>query len=226
MMQKEIKTSFGEKIISFIQRNRKGILFSVCTVFILLIGVIILVSVQDVLRKKAINEVEELNSKYEEIRYFIINDYNSSDLNELLSELDTFNKKNKKGFAGGKAWSITAQIYSAKEDWYNAEEAWLNSAKMGDKTYLAPLALFNAAVAAEELGKLEQAIVYLEKAIAHPYEFPSAPRAQFSIGRLYEQLNNYPAAAEAYRSVLINWQNIPIWPHLARSRIIAIEEVR
>jgi tetratricopeptide (TPR) repeat protein len=223
MMQNEIKTSFGEKITGFIQRNRKGILFSVCAVFILFIGVIVFISVQDVLRKKAISEVEELNRKYEDIRFLIVDDYNSSELNVLLSELDAFNSKNKKGFAGGKAWSITAQIYSAKKDWYNAEEAWINTASSGDKTYLAPIAFFNAAVAAEELGKIEQAILYLEKAIAHPYEFPSAPRAQFSIGRLYEHLNNYPAATEAYRAVLINWQDIPIWPHLARRRIIAIE---
>jgi tetratricopeptide (TPR) repeat protein len=223
MMQDENKTSFGEKVTGFIQRNRKGILFSVCTVFILLIGVIVFISIQDVLRKKAIIEVEELNRKYEDIHYLIADNHNSTDVNELLSDLDAFNKKNKKGFAGGKAWSITAQIYSAKKDWFNAEEAWLNAARSGDKTYLAPFAFFNAAVAAEELGKLEQAIVHLEKAIAHPYEFPSAPRAQFSIGRLYEQLDNYPAATEAYRAVLINWQDIPIWSHLARSRIIAIE---
>ena len=222
-MQNENKENFGEKIIGFIQRNRKGIFVSACVIIILLAGLIVFLSLQDVFRKKAISEVEELNLKYEDLRLLIDDSHYDAEINTLLSDLDAFINRNKRGFAGGKAWSITAGIHSAKKDWQKAEEAWLNAAKSGNKTYLAPLAFFNAAVAAEELGKIELAIEHLEKALAHPFEFPSAPRAQFSIGRLYEHLNNYPAAIEAYRTILIDWQDIPVWPHLARSRIAAIE---
>ncbi|MDR0320267.1 MAG: tetratricopeptide repeat protein, partial [Treponema sp.] len=127
------------------------------------------------------------------------------------------------GYAGSKAWSIIAQIHSRKEEWQQAEETWLKAAHKGARTYLGPIALFNAAAAAEEQGKLEQAIELLEQCLAHKFEFPAAPRAQFSIGRLNEQLGNTGAAMEAYRIVLINWADMPVWQQLARSRITALE---
>jgi len=221
-MQNDNDLNLGDKINNFVQRNRKGILISVSAVFILIAGLVVFLSLQDVFNKKAIGEVEELSRRFNDIRYLTGDDQNASDVDALLADLNTF-AKNKKGIAGSRAWSMIAQIHSDKKDWQQAESAWLNAAKTGDKTYLAPISLFNAAVAAEEQGKLEQAVQLLEQSVAHPFEFPAAPRAQFSIGRLYEQMNNYPAAVEAYRAVLINWQDTPVWQNLARSRIAAIE---
>lgn len=222
MQNENEKLSFVEKINGFSQRNRKGIIIFSCAIFILLAGIIIFFSLQDVFNKKAIAELEELNVKFQELR-FLTNDVNyAAEIQTMLSDLETFAGK-KKGYAASKAWSMAAQIYSSRNEWQKAEEAWLKAAKTGDKTYLGPIALFNAAVSAEEQGKLELAIELLQKSIDHKFEFPAAPRAQFSIGRLYEQLGNYPAAIESYRTVMINWQNVPVWQYLARSRIIAIE---
>jgi len=222
IMQDDNDLNFGDKINGFVQRNRKGILISVSAVFILIAGLVVFLSLQDVFNKKAISEVEELNRRFNDVRYLTGDEQNTSDIDALLEELNTF-AKNKKGIAASKAWSMIAQIYSGRKDWQQAESAWLNAAKTGDKTYLGPISLFNAAVAAEEQGKLEQAVQLLEQSVAHPFEFPAAPHAQFSIGRLYEQMNNYPAAVDAYRVVLINWQDNPVWQNLARSRIAAIE---
>jgi len=221
-MQNDKNPGFGEKINGFIQRNRKGIILSTSAVFILIAGLVVFLSLQDVFGKKAIVEVEELNSRFNDFRFLIEDEQYASDIDALLEDLNAF-VKNKNGIAASKAWSIIAQIHSSRKNWQQAESAWLSAAKTGDKTYLGPISLFNAAAAAEEQGKLEQAIELLEKSVAHPFEFPAAPRAQFSIGRLYEQIGNYPEAIEAYRAVLINWQNIPVWQHLAHSRIAAIE---
>jgi len=214
--------SFVEKINGFSKRNRKGIIIFFSAIFIMLAGLIVFLSLQDVFNKKAIAEVEELNVKFQELRYKT-NDVNyTAEIQTLLSDIENF-AKNKSGYAASKAWSMAAQIYSGRSEWQKSEEAWLNAAKTGDKTYLGPIALFNAAASAEEQGKIELAIELLQKSIDHKFEFPAAPRAQFSIGRLYEQLGNYPAAIESYRTVMINWQNVPVWQYLARSRITAIE---
>jgi len=57
--------------------------------------------------------------------------------------------------------------------------------------------------------------------------FSSAPRAQFSVGRLHETLNENEKAVEAYRAVISSWPydqiHDQIWTNLARSRIIALE---
>ncbi|MCL2210748.1 MAG: tetratricopeptide repeat protein [Treponema sp.] len=216
------KTNTGDKINDFIQRNRKGIFITLGTLVVILIGVVAYFTVSDNLNKKAISELDELSARYAEINFNENEDYFTDEVDSFLSDITEFASK-KKGFAGSKAWSFAALIYSGRKDWPKAEETWLNSAGAGDKTYLGPVALFNAAAAAEEQGKEEEAIKLLQKCIAHKFEFPAAPRAQFSIGRLYEQQENYQAALDAYRAVLINWPQMPVWQHLAKSRITAIE---
>jgi tetratricopeptide (TPR) repeat protein len=216
------KLSPTDKITDFVQKNRKGIFIVIGAFFLFFIGAVIFLSLNDYLNKKAIAEIEELNRRFEDVQLYIGEEYYADDIETLLAELETFAAK-KKGFPAGKAWSIIARIYSEKQEWRLAEETWLNAARIGNKTYLGPMALFNAAAAAEEQGDIERAIVLLRQCLSHPFEFPAAARAQFSIGRLNEQLNDYPAALEAYRAVLINWSNTPVWQHLARSRITAIE---
>jgi len=233
-MQDE-KLNTGDKINDFVQRNRKGIFTVVGLVIFLLVVFVAFLTIKEYTEKKAIAEVEELSERYAEISSFLAHmqepaeyehEHDHAEDEETVSALlDDLNKfaKNRRGFSGGRSWSLIALIHSARKEWPQAEEAWLNAAKAGAKTYLSPIAFFNAAAAAEEQGRLEQAIEYLHKSVSSNFEFPAAPRAQFSIGRLNEQLENYPAALEAYRTVLIRWPEIPVWQNLAHSRIAAIE---
>jgi len=211
-------SNIGDKINDFVQKNRKRIFIILGIFAVLFAGTVIFLSLNDYLQKKAIAQAEEL-----EIRFYELNGEDPSvDYDALLADLNSF-AKNKSGYAGGKAWSLIGQIHSNKKQWAQAEDAWRNAARVGSKTYLAPIAYFNAAVAAEEQGRLEQAIELLGNSISHPFAFPAATRAQFTIGRLNEQLNNIPAAMEAYRSVIINWPTVTDWVNLAHSRIAALE---
>jgi tetratricopeptide (TPR) repeat protein len=221
MQDESKKTDIGEKVVEFIQKYRKVILVAIGILVVSFVGLAVYFALHDVFQKNAISEVEELGTKFEELRFLMSDESYKTDVDTLLGDLEKF-AKNKRGYAGGKAWTMIAQIYSGRKEWKSSQDAWLSAAKAGNKTYLAPISLFNAAVAAEEQGNIKEAIELLEKCIAHPFEFPAAPRAQFSIGRLYEKQNDYPAAIEAYRSVLANWQEVPVWQHLARSRIAAI----
>ncbi|MDR2964478.1 MAG: tetratricopeptide repeat protein [Treponema sp.] len=208
--------------LEFIEKNRKGVFIFGAVLIALAIGAIALISVYDVLNKKAIEQIELLAVRFDDLR-FNINDENYTDeVNTLLEELEAFGKNNF-GIAAGRAFSYAGRIYSSREDWAACEESWLKASQKGNKTYLAPIALFNVAAAAEEQGKIEQAIEFLQKSVEHSFEFPAAPRAQFNIGRLNEQLGDNQAALAAYREVLTNWQNIPVWPDLARSAILRIE---
>jgi tetratricopeptide (TPR) repeat protein len=223
MQDKRESTNIGDKINDFVQRNRKSIFIILGIFVVLFVATVIFLSLNDYLQNKAIAEVEELNIRFIELT--LADDDASGDMDALLADLNSF-AKNKRGYAGGKAWSLIGQIQSERKQWAQAEDAWRNAARAGSRTYLAPIAYFNAAAAAEEQGKLEQAIELLGNCIAHPFAFPAVPRAQFTIGRLNEQLNNIPAAMEAYRNVIINWPNWPdttSWVNLAHSRITALE---
>jgi tetratricopeptide (TPR) repeat protein len=221
-MQNNENDNIGEKINEFIKTHRKAILITVGILLFLFIGFIAFLSLSDALNKKANAAIDELYGRYDELSLNNDEDFYAEDLENLLADLKTFAEKNK-GFAGSKAWSMVGQIYSGRKDWSLAQDAWLSAAKIGNNTYLAPIALFNAAAASEEQGNLEQAIDLLKQCVAHKFEFPAAPRAQFSIGRLYETIGDSTAAVEAYRDVLIKWPEMPVWQNLARSRLAFLE---
>jgi tetratricopeptide (TPR) repeat protein len=155
------------------------------------------------------------------IQHSITEDYSAVEVEQLLAELETFARRNF-GYAAGKAWSLIAAIHGQKKDWPAAETAWAAAAKAAKKTYLSPLAFFNAGVAAEEQGKTQEAIDYYTTSLAAASDFPGAARAQFAIGRLQESLGNTGAAIEAYRAVISGWSYDQVWPSLAHSRIIAL----
>ena len=228
--QNTVKAAGGDRVNEFFQKNRKGILITIGIIGILLIGLIVFLSVRDSMEKKAIAEVERFIEEYEKLRNNINDEQYTDEVNDFLAKLESF-AGGKKGFAASRAWAISAGIYSGREDWARAEEAWVNSAHAGEKTYLGPVAYFQAAIAAEEQNKIEIAIEYFKKCTSHSFEFTDAPRAQFNIGRLYEQLGNKALAIEAYRAVLLNyqWENDSfnqanfIWLNFARNRIIVLE---
>ena len=212
----------GEGINSFIQKHRKPIYITAGAVLVLLLLCIAAFSLMDVFRGKAISAVEELSVRYEDLQGSINEDYSSVDTATLLDDLEKFVKKNS-GYSGSRAWTLIARIHGDRKEWSEAETAWIAAAKAAGNTYLAPVAWFNAAVAAEEQGKNEEAITYYSSSISSPAGFPSASRAQFSIGRLREVLNEDEEAITAYRAVITGWPHDTTWTNLAHSRIIALE---
>ena len=216
------KSATSDRINDFVQKHRKPIFVSAGAVVVLLAACIAGFSLTDVLRNRAITAVEDLNSRYEELRPTITEDDSENDVALLLEDLAVFAKKNS-GYAGGRAWYIAGSIHSDRKNWEEAEAAWAAAAKAAKKTYMVPFAFFNAGVAAEEQGKIEEAIGYYASSLSAPADFPFAPRAQFSIGRLRESLNETEAAIGAYRSVISRWPYDEVWTNLARSRVIALE---
>jgi len=215
----------SEKINEFIQRNRKPIFISAGALLAILIAVIVALTLMDVFRNKAIAAVEEFNDRYETMLPSITEDYFTDDVNSLIEELTEFAKKHS-GYSGGRAWILIGGIHSAKKEWPEAETAYASAARTAAKTYLAPLAWFNAAVAAEEQDKTPEAIEYYGSSLAAPVVFSAAPRAQFSVGRLREALNEDDKAIEAYRAVISGWPYDQVWTNLARNRIIALESAK
>jgi len=220
----------SDGINEFIQKHRKPIFAAAAALLLLLIFCIAALSIMDMLGARAISAVEEFSRRYEELRPSITEEYSANDTAELLAEIEVFAKKNTgnilgraSGYAGGKAWSIIGSIHSDQKDWAAAETAWASAARAGKKTYLSPLASFNAGVAAEEQGKTEAAIGYYTDSVAASADFPGAARAQFAIGRLRESQRETQAALEAYRAVISGWPYDQAWTSLAHNRIIALE---
>jgi tetratricopeptide (TPR) repeat protein len=217
-----------EKLNELIRKNRKALVFGFAGIAVILAGFVITLTVREKLRERAYTRVDEFDNRYEALKYRPEDEpgdeYSfSGEMNVLMADLDTFVRKNS-GYAAARAYSLMAVIQEDQKNWAEAEQAWSAAAKAAAKTYLAPVSLYNAAVAAEEQGKLDSAIDLYTQASDYGASFPAAARAQFSVGRLYESRNNKQAAIDAYRDLLGKWPNDPLWGNLAQSRIIVLSE--
>jgi tetratricopeptide (TPR) repeat protein len=217
--------NLNDKINNFIQNNRKGIFVCLGAIVLLLAGFIGALAIRDLVREKAIVRLEELNQRYEELRFDITAESNTEDVSALLADLNDFGAR-KSGYPGAYARVITAKIHSDKKEWAEAQQAWADAAKVGAKTYLEPMSFFNAARAAEEQGNIEDAISLYSQCLARAENFPQAARAQFSVGRLEETRNNRETALEAYRTVVSKWPGDELWVNLAQSRIVILQPVQ
>ncbi|MDR3171831.1 MAG: tetratricopeptide repeat protein [Treponema sp.] len=214
-------TGIGDKINNFIQKNRRSLITGMISLAVLLVGCIVGLSIRDALQSKAISQVEDFTRRYEVLRIDLNDPAKETDATALVDELSAFASKHS-GYAGARSYTMLASIYADKKNWEAAEQAWTNAARVGTKTYLAPVSLFNAAVAAEEQGNISGAIALYGESVALGNVFPAAPRAQFAIGRLQEAQNNKEAAIEAYRAIINNWPNDTAWTNLAQNRIISL----
>ncbi|MCL1993088.1 MAG: tetratricopeptide repeat protein [Spirochaetes bacterium] len=223
MEAKDSKVSAGQRIGDFIQTHRRTIFMGFAAVIVVLLGTITALLIRDVFHQRAIGSLEELRERYHSLRFDIFDEaeFDQSEALVLLADLGDFAARSS-GFVAGSAWAMAGRLHSEMEQWQEAEAAWRAAASAAAATYLGPLSLFNAAMAAEEQGNIAGAIELLTQSVGHAQAFPAAARAQFSIGRLNESLNSPAAAIEAYRAVLASWPGT-VWANLAQSRIVALE---
>jgi tetratricopeptide (TPR) repeat protein len=211
----------GERIIFLIQNNRRKLLILLGCAVVLLAIFIGALAIHDRFTARNISRVEGFTERYDALRFTIAEESGAEDTAALLAEITAF-ASGTSGYAGGRAYALIAGIHGDKKEWAEAEQAWREAAKKAGKSYLAPVALFNAAAAAEEQGKIPEAIALYTECLTIPDSFPSAPRAQFAVGRLEEKRGNREAALEAYRTLRTNWPNDTMWKNLAQSRIIGL----
>jgi tetratricopeptide (TPR) repeat protein len=199
-----------------------------CAVVLVIAGFIIVSVVREKTLSNALSKLDALTHRYEDLRSSILSEEEMSvsqlsELAQLIADIAEFENKNS-GFAAARAYSLSANIYMDQKKWELAEEKWLKAAEAAPKIYLAPIAIYNAAVAAEERNNIETAIAYYNRAAGFGDSFPSAVRAQFSVGRLEESRNNKDAAIAAYRNLLANWPNDQVWPNLAQNRLLILSD--
>jgi tetratricopeptide (TPR) repeat protein len=221
--EKKVKEeSIGDAIADFIQNKRRGIVICLVVIVIAVAGCIAGFAIRNVIRDNALSAAEDFSERYDQLVMDINDPEKAADVQTFLDELSAFAGK-QSGYAAAQAHSIAASVYAEKKDWAQAEKSWAASAKAGVKTYLAPVALFNAAVAAEEQGKLLEAVTLYTESASYTADFPEAPRAQFAIGRLLETQGDKQGAIEAYRAIREKWSGATVWINLAQNRIIVLE---
>ena len=142
--------------------------------------------------------------------------------NDLVAEAEVLLKQFPRRYAAQRALYVRAEYHFASEQWGDAAGDWQELAERWPDSYLAPLSVFNAAVAMEEAGDAEAAREHLERLVADWGDNLLVPRALFSIGRMAEQRADYQAARDAYARVTDDHAGSS-WATAVRNRLIALE---
>ncbi len=210
-----------DKVIGFLTRFRKPILIGLAVVATVTVALVVVFSVQAARSEAALVAVEDLQDEYEQwlrlepeeraAAYQGIGD----SVSDLVAEYP-------RTYAAVRARILDARALTELERWEEASLRFVEAADAGAGTYLEPVALTDAAVAAENGSDVDRALE-LHRRIAEQFagESPDVPRAWFSIGRILEQRGDVVEAADAYRRLVSSYPNSS-WTNLARNRIISL----
>lgn len=214
---------FSEKLDLFLRKYRIP-LFVILGVLILALAVITGYSIIDGKRATAAAiKVEQLAEK--------ITTWSSTEdkakkaeLAKPISEgLQAVVKAYPRQFAAARALTLLARMAEADKDWATGEKTWLTIYERFPKMYMAPIALQNAAVDAEERGAPDQAVAHY-KLVVDKYTGKTVGIAHsyFSLGRLAEESKDYAQALAYYDKVVSGYPDDD-WTKLAKDRIIALK---
>ena len=215
----EEKPTLSQAISNFFMAHRKPLIIAVAAVFAAVIVMVIATVVRQSGMEKAYLRLGELSEEWSALSS--AEESNAAAEEAVIAGLKEVASSNGRNFAGARANLTLAEIYYSKEEWEAAKGFYEAAAAVSPKYYTTGIALYNAAVCAEELGLLEEALSLFERAEACP-NFPQKARCRFNIARIQEKSSGADAAIDSYRAMVDLYPSSQ-WTDLARSRIIAIE---
>ncbi|MCR5495537.1 MAG: tetratricopeptide repeat protein [Treponema sp.] len=220
-MEKQFeKTTVSEKVAEFVTSIRSVLLVVVIVLVVALAtyGTIVTVSVKSA--EKGLADIDSISYLMTKDSASLAEDELKGRGEKALASLEKYLSKG--GIVGVRANMLAAEIYYSQKDFEKAAAAWTKAAEKGKKSYTAPLSNFNAAVAYEEAGKVEEAEKAYRSAIAFE-DFDQIAHAKFSLGRLLEEKGNKDEALSLYTELYNALPDDP-WAKLAKSRILVLGE--
>lgn len=219
----EEKKTFVQKLADFITKNKVVFIAVVGSI----LGILVLFGAYSLIASSVSNK--SLRAM-EEVRTKIASWNNEADEAKkteietaIVADLDVVIKKWPRSFSAQQALYTKAGLFAMKKDWENAEKTNLAAANLLPKTYLAPLALENAAVAAEERGQGDVAFTYYQKLVdTYKEDTPNLAHAYFSLGRLLESKSDWKGALANYEKLLSSFSS-SAWTLLAKDRVVYLK---
>jgi tetratricopeptide (TPR) repeat protein len=217
----ETNKTAAEKMADIIKANGKRILFFSVAVIVIIIFIGIFDAMLSRRNEKALVLAEEIEEVYNQ--WTTSAEADRDTVSEKLIPLLSSAFEDYSGtYAAMRAYYTKGLISAEEEKWSESIEAFEEVSNKFPETYLAPVALFNAASIADQSGDTEKALSLYE-AVIDDFNETSAdiPEILFNIGRLNEELGNADKALESYKEIVDNY-NSSNWTNIAKSRIISI----
>lgn len=214
--QNRTELSLTQKINQVLGKNRV-LLFVLAG---LMVAVVIGAVVLDRINQK---RVQEATVQAEEVVDLFV-EWKSGDIEDqvLLDYISSTLEDYSGTFAEQRALFSRGQYYIDTEMWSEAAADFIALADQYPQSYLAPVALFNAAGTVENAGDLQLASEYFERLVNdYSQESPEIPEAIFNLGRIAEAQGDVEKAIEYYDRLVLDFSGSD-WTNLAKSRILSL----
>ncbi|MFW6274567.1 MAG: tetratricopeptide repeat protein [Spirochaetota bacterium] len=227
MSQHQVRTedkNFKTVLATFLANNRVPFMVIAAVVVVLVIGVGIYTYVHQNRVQQSAVAAERLQTLFADWQ-----DAEDEEKDELAEEISAAGEETMADFSGmyaaARARLILGRLAYAQSEYSTAIDHFTELIDSQPKSYLAPVALMHIAVAQEKAGEYEKAIdTYQRVREKYSDTFPEVAHALFSIGRLYETIEDREAALQAYNEVVDDFSSSN-WTNLARDRIIYLETI-
>ncbi|MDR3284281.1 MAG: tetratricopeptide repeat protein [Treponema sp.] len=208
------KKSFSEAAGAFLGKYRIVILSAIGGLLVaaLAIGIVNYVITQS--HARGLEAVEEIAYTLENTEA----DKLDAAVTGALSSLEEY--ADGKSVVAVRANLLKADLFFRDKKYEEARVAWIAASEAQKKAYTAPTGWYNAAVCSEELGDIESAAAYYEKAAAFE-NFALKTHTLFSLGRIKDASGDYTGAAAQYQKLQDAYPD-DSWTSLAISRLIAL----
>lgn len=225
MHQEEItgKQKFLTGLNSFLTKNSKILIAVTAVMIISFISLAIFSNIKTTKNEESALAIEKIQNSYAELLGKSEEESYNAELDKIIESLDSVIETYSSYYAEQRAMFLKGDILFSRKEFVKAAEAYTLYADKFANTYLAPIALYNSGVCAEESGNFNNAIeIYESVTDKYSKSYPDISRVIFSIARLYETTENYEKAGESYADLVDNYQNSG-WTNFARDRIIYLK---
>lgn len=223
IIKKEEKKSSSEKFLDFISKNRKIIIGLGIAIVLIIVAIGIYTAVSGNIASASSRAMELADQKTLQWSQETDEQKRAEIESSLMAELDSIANKWPKTIAAQRALIRKAAILSQKKEYAEAEKVALEAYKRNKKSYVAPIALELAAVAAEEAGNIDAALEhYILITKDYKKDNPAAPHAFFNVGRIKETKGDYKGAVEVYDQLISSFGDSE-WAMLGKNRVIYLK---
>lgn len=222
-MEKVGKIGTREHVAQFILKFRVVLLAVLAIIVLGIIAAIVYEELSKANIASVTKMVEQVDTAHASLLAAKSEDEKKTLLNEFEDVVKQASSSYKGSFAEQRALFLKGTYLYNEKKYPEAESSFLLSVGSMPKSYLAPIALINAAFSAEDGGNVQKCIEYLTK-LAKDYELTSAqvPRALFNLGRLSEVSQKWKEASDFYQKIIDSYSGSN-WTKLARDRIIYLK---
>ncbi|HNZ92541.1 MAG TPA: tetratricopeptide repeat protein [Rectinema sp.] len=217
---KEEKKSSSERFVDFISKNRRIIIGLGIAIVLIIVAIGIYTAVSGNIASASSRAMELADQKALQWSQETDEEKRAEIESSLIAELDSIAQKWPRTLAAQRALLRKAALLSQKKEYAEAEKTALEAYRRNKKSYVAPIALELAAVAAEEAGNTDAALEHYTL-ITKDYkkDNPAAAHAFFNLGRIKEAKGDYKGAIEAYNQLIASFGDSE-WAMLAKNRVI------